>query len=110
MTFSDNFLDLMPHTVKVAPADAALTVEGQKTWGADVSYTGLVEQKARMVRDSQGRQVVSSSSAYLATADDIKTDARVTLPSGFTPQQPKIVVVERPSDEAGDIHCVLRLE
>lgn len=109
MAFVDEFIDMLPHTVQVAAAADALTVEGQKTWGADVGYAALVEQKARMVRDSQGTQVMSSTSVYLATGADVKTDSRVTLPTGFTPRQPKIVSVERPSDENGDVHVVLRL-
>lgn len=110
MAFVDEFADMMPHTVLVASASATMTVEGQKSWGSDVEYAGFVEQKARVVRDSTGRQVMSSTTVYLATSADVKTDARVTLPSGFTPQQPKIIAVDRPSDEGGDIHVVLRLE
>ena len=80
------------------------------TYGTDVEYAAQIEQKARMVRDDQGRQVVSSTTVYLATTTEIKPDARVTLPSGFTPRSPKIVTVERPSDEAGVSHTVLRLQ
>lgn len=109
MSFVDEFTGMMPHTVSVAPA-SAVNVAGEKSWGADVDYTAMVEQKSRMVRDATGREVMSSASVYLATQADVKADARVTLPTGFTPRQPKIIAVDRPSDEDGVTHVVLRLQ
>ena len=100
--FIDDFRDVMPHKPKFA-ARAGRTVEGSPTYGADVEYAGMIEQRARLVRDTQGREVVSTTQVYVATTDEIKPDARVTL-TGFSPPQPPIINVARFSDEAGASH------
>ncbi len=100
--FTDDLIDLMPHRPLIA-ARTGQSVEGAPVFGADVEYVGLIEQKAKMVRDTQGREVVSTTQVYLATTDAIKPDARMTLP-GFTPAQPPIINVARFSDEDGPSH------
>lgn len=101
-------LDLMPHTVQLA-AESGKNAAAEPTYGADADYQALVQQQARMVRDTQGRMVVSNTQVYLATTDAITPRYRITLPAGFTPQRPPIINVARFSDEDGlhhvEVYC-----
>lgn len=102
-TFTDDLLALMPHMIGFAP-QASLNVSGEPTAGATVEYPGLVEQRVRMVRDVQGREVASTVSIYLVTTADIKVTDTVFLPAGFTPASPPIINRARFSDEDGASH------
>jgi len=99
-------LSLMPHEITVAPYSSQDRY-GAPTFGTAVSYTALVQQKVRQVRDLAGEERVSMVTVYVNTTTAITPRDKLTLPAGFTPQTPPIISVARQSDESGLHHCVL---
>lgn len=92
--------DLMTQTVHIAPY-ASVNTYAEKSYGADVEYQCRIVRKPKLVRDEQGREVVSNATIWLATAPGIGTNDRVTLPDG---SQPQILYVARFPDENGADH------
>lgn len=107
MSVSD-FIDLMTQTIKVAPA-TGLDGFAKETFGADVSYSGRVSGKTRVIRTASGEVKDSTKTVWLATTDVISPDARVTLPAGEVPVSPPILAVGTFPDENGAHHTVLYL-
>ena len=116
---SSEFLDMMPQTV-TWEASSALSSDGYGavSYSTGLSIRGRVEQKRRLVRDSGGREVVSTSTVYLdcvtTSSGSVVMNAydRLTLPSGFLvagSSQPPIISVARQQDEAGDHHIEVYL-
>jgi len=74
-----------------------------------------IEQGARLVRDAQGREVVSQTRLFLRpTAEDGSAftpgvNDRFTLPSGYVPQQPPIISAGRHNDADGLHHYEVAL-
>jgi len=75
------FSRLMRQTVLVAPA-SAYDAQGEKTYGADVSYRCALVGEAKTVRTPHGEDVTSRQTAYLMSNAAIGTDDRVTLSTG----------------------------
>lgn len=106
MSLLDDVEDLFVHTVTIAPY-SSVNSYGEASYGTAVSYTAYVEGKQRMIRDSQGQERVSSVTVYLATTAALSPKDKLTLPSGWTPQTPAILAVQRVADDRGDHHVVL---
>jgi len=104
----NDFIDLMPHTVTVAPV-SSIDGFGNPTFGTAVSYTARVVGKVQMVRTVRGEEKSSTKTVYLATTTVIAPDALVTLPAGEVPLSPPILAVGTFPDEAGAHHTVLFL-
>lgn len=119
MSFESEFAELMVETVTVEPfLPTPAPADGSAQWDAanPRTFRARIEQYARMVRDRNGREVVSNTRLYLAptpltgaphtpTADD-----RFTLPAGYYPQQlGPAIAVQRENDEAGLHHWVVSL-
>lgn len=74
---------LLRHTVTV---EAYLGDGGRgPLYGAAQSVPCYLEQKTRMTRAPDGRQVTSSSQVYCDLGPAVTTQSRVTLPDGRTP-------------------------
>ncbi len=73
--------DLMRQTVSVAPF-SSVDAYGKTTYGAAATYRARVTGKTRMVRDAQGREVVSSKTVYLLSNAAISPKDRITLSTG----------------------------
>ena len=99
-------IKMMPHTITVAPYSSDDRY-GAPTFGTAVSYTALVQQKVRQVRNLAGEERVSMVTVYVNTTAAITPKDRLTLPAGFTPQTPPIISVARQSDESGLHHTVI---
>lgn len=117
MSFDSEFEGLMPDVVTVEPFLAEPASDGSSRWDTPAARTfrGRVEQFARMIRDKDGREVVSNTRIYLApTTTDGEAYAptpndRFTLPSGYYPQQPPCLSLQRENDEEGLHHWVVNL-
>lgn len=86
---------------------------GNATYGAATAYQCRLVGKRQLVLNGEGREVVSKQTAYLASADEIGPQARVTLSTadvGSTQNyaiHPPILASARYPDEAGQHHSVL---
>ena len=102
----DEFVDLMAATITVEPYNAQ-DGYGEASYGAAVSYKAHVQGKTMTKTSFTGEERVSNFQCYLNTAAAIDPRSRVTLPTGYSPQQPPIIAVGRHSDEGGQHHTVL---
>ena len=103
MALATEFLDMMPHTVTIAPVTGKDEFN-ELTHGAAVSYSARIEQGARRVQDITGKEKGSNTRIFIATATEITFEDLITLPSGFNPNTPPILNVLRHSDETGLHH------
>lgn len=105
MAFIDDLADLMTDTV-VHSALSSRDAYGVPTYAVGTTHTARVVRKHKMVRDSQGHQVVSTAQAWLKGSPAISPADRVALSDGATPA---IAAIERYQDEAGPSHTVVFL-
>lgn len=85
MAISRAQANLCDSTVNIAPF-SSYNSYGEPSFGANVAYSCLIEKKPRMVRSTEGKEVVSSAAIYLTSAPTLTTKYRVTLPDSTTPQ------------------------
>lgn len=105
MGFIDEFADCMPGTLTATPG----TEDGLGSFVASGSVQSLacrIEGEARLVRDPNGREVVSSVQAYVGSAPGLTVDGyRYGLPARFpSPADPsghRAISVEHVADEDG---------
>jgi len=117
MSLADLLERYMGDVVTVEPFLATPASDGSTRWDTTAARTfrGRVEQLARMVRDKEGREVVSQTRIYLAprTTDGEAyaptPNDRFTLPAGYYPQQPPCLSLRRENDENGLHHWVVDL-
>lgn len=101
MSFEDDFLDLMPHSV-VVNAYASINGYGSPTYSTVGStYTARVTYKQKMVRSFDGTEKVSMANAVLNCTGTINPDDKITLPDGTV--RP-IVNINTISDTGGQHH------
>lgn len=99
----------MNQSVTIAPA-ASRNAYGEQTAGTAVSYRCRLVNKRTMVRNTQGQEVISNITLYLMSNALIQPDAVVTLSTGDVGStesyaiQPKILSVNRYSDDGGGFH------
>lgn len=96
---------LAPHTVTISPF-SSYNSYGESSFGAGVSYQCLIEKKPRMVKDAQGKEVVSSAAVYLTSAPGITVKDKVTLPDLSSPQ---ILSFGTYPNQSGDYFTVVYL-
>ena len=117
MSFEAELLELMTDTITVEPFLPTPLPDGASQW--DVAnprtFRARVEQFARMVRNKEGREVVSNSQIFLAptpatgAAHAPTANDRYTLPAGYYPQQPPAISVARENDQDGLHHWMVYL-
>ena len=108
--FIDDFADFLPDTLIVTPG----VVNGFGKFiasGSVESYPCRIEGSNRMVRDSAGREVVSTVQVIVGDAPNLTTNLhRYTLPSRFIPSGGRVAIaIERESDEDGPCYEVVIL-
>jgi hypothetical protein len=86
---------------------AGVNAYGAPTFSPAKKYRGRVILQTRRIPDDRGDEVVSIVTVYLDTRDYIGTMDRVTLPTGFSPGQPKIIKVSQPMDRRSVHHTAL---
>jgi len=82
---------------------------GLKTYVSGSVYRAQIQSKRREVTNAAGERVYGKTTVHMDCIDPVTTLDRVTLPSGFSPQRPNIIEVQRLSDERGLHHTVLTL-
>lgn len=104
-------LDLMTETVLVEPlASLNGSGAGQYTPGSGRNWKARIEQRNRLTRDRDGREVVSQTQLTMAPTSvdgsltSIAVGDRITLAAGYSPQQPPIIAVSRLADVDGSVH------
>lgn len=100
MAFMDDLADLFTQTV-IWRALTGRDDFGKPTYGAGTSLSARVVRKNKLIRDTNGDEVVSSAQAHINGNSDIAPDDQVELPDGDTPH---ILSVERFPDETGYIY------
>lgn len=94
------FRHMMPQTVTIE-ALSSRDKYGAPTYAVGKQYRARIVGKHELVTNAQGKEVTSTHIVYLVSNDDIKTTARITLPSDFDPRQPPIVSVGTYPDGKG---------
>lgn len=108
MTFDSSLYDLMNDTVTVEPC----TAEGAGralTFGTAVTYRALVQLGRRRVIGRDGREQISNTQVMIPNRVAIDIRSRITLPTGFVPNQPPIMGIEYAPVGIGLDHTMLLL-
>ncbi len=104
MPVDPEFAEMMPHTVKVYSA-ATVNKYGQQSFsGSFVSYQCRLIWDERMVRKTDGREVVEAGRAVVYGVAVVSVDDRIELPDGSAPL---VTTVGELKDEVGDHHSVI---
>ena len=107
--FLDDLVDFAQSTVTISPW-ASVDKNNQATYGAAVSYVAQVGGPVRFMHRESAQERISSQTVYLFTASSISARDQVTLPSGYDgTTTPKILQVDRQSDELGFCYTILYL-
>lgn len=92
MTFDASLDELLNDTITIEPW-ASQDADLKPTFGTAVEYPAFVELHAKQHIDAEGREFISSVRAMVKERLAIDLRSRVTLPSGFVPQQPPLRAV-----------------
>lgn len=113
MSYDTELDDFLTTTVTYA-AHSSMTVAGAQTFStATKTVPARIEMETRLVRDVQGREVVSMARVFMRpTASDGTTyiptiKDQITLPAGYNPLTPPIIAILRHNDtvsEGGGVH------
>lgn len=89
-------------------ATASIDNYGRRTFASvAASFNARIQEDTKLVRDAQGRQVLSEGVIYLyETSPVITTDFRCVLPDGTVPI---IITADLVTDESGDNHQRIRI-
>lgn len=105
----EEFDDMFSQEVTVEPFTGT-DEYGNYAYGDSVSYQARVVGKTRVVRNSEGEESVSTHTVYLKSTSAFTPKDRITLPAGYSPQQPIIISVGTFPDESGLHHKVIYLQ
>ena len=105
MGISREFLPLMLETVTLK-ANSTLDKYGKQSFAASgVTFRARLIYETRLVRDSEGREVVEAGKAIIYGAvPSLNPRWQIALPDGSLP---KITFVDLIKDEDGDHHSVI---
>ena len=96
------FAHMMPHIVTIETwAGTDASGYDNPTYGAALVVQSRIVMKNQMIKDAQGREVVSRGQIYLLTTVVPTLKDRVTLPAPFLPLNPVLVSVQPRSDDTG---------
>jgi hypothetical protein len=99
MPLDYELLELMTEEVQIRPA-AGTDAYGKPTYEPARTVRARIEDRNRIVRDTFGKEVVSSSTVYLAEVVDVPVSSQVLFPDGRTPA---VLVIETVTDEDGPL-------
>ena len=102
-------LELMPHEITIEPPDGTYTDAGRPNYGAAVTYTCYIEpvNGEVIMRGADGQERKASWRIYVGSTSTLNPEGRLTLPAGYTPQQPPQWAIGLTADEAGANHSVI---
>lgn len=93
MTFDDSLRELYEDTITIEPFSGE-TAGRVRSYGSGVAYEAILTSGAKRVIGNDGAEVVSTVHAMIQNRVHIDQRSRVTLPSGFVPNQPPILSIE----------------
>ena len=108
MSSVDEFSDMFVHSVQIAEP-LGTNAYGELSYNVNVPYKARITGVVKTVTDINGREKVAMYKVFLKTNKLIDPTSKITLPSGYTPQQPKILSIGSFPDEIGNHHTVLFL-
>ena len=103
MALDKAFDPLMQHTVSIAPFSSR-DADNAITYGAAVNYSAAIDLNTRLVRAPDGQQLAGRGTVFLDTTTVPGVKDKLTLPAGFEPLVPPILVVMPQYDEDGLHH------
>lgn len=93
MTFDETLNELLEDEITIEPW-ASQDVDLKPSYGAAVTYSkALVELHSERSIDAEGREFRSSVRVIIPERVQVDLRSRVTLPSGFVPNQPPLRAV-----------------
>ena len=98
---------LMPLTLTVETPAVTDNFGKVESWETAREIRCRIKNGNRLVRDRNGKEVVSSVQAWLAGVFGVTTADRYTMPSPFTPTNPVAISVGILPDENGVHHEVV---
>lgn len=100
--------DMLADTLTYEPPSGTFTDRGQPTYGAAVTYPCRIEpvQGEEIVRGPSGEERQAKWKIFIGTTTTLSPEGRLTLPSGFDPQQPPFYSLGRMADETAAHHQV----
>lgn len=110
MTYESAFDEFLNLTVTVTPYSSRDGWGAASGAGTAFSVGGRIEQDIKLIRDETGREVASRVALYLKpvkTSGEAYTLSKldkITLPAGFSPQEPPILSVQPHYDETAVLH------
>ncbi len=107
--FLNDLVDLAQGSITVSPW-ASVDKNNQATYAAAVTYDCQIGGPVRFMHRESAQQMVSGQTLYVLTADQISAKDKITLPAGFDGSTtPKVLQVDRQSDEQGFCYTVIYL-
>lgn len=107
MSWSTDFEDLMPDTIRVQDL-SGFDGYGTATFGTASTYVARVVRKQRLVRSFEGIEEISTVTAYVASTSTFGPGSQYLLPDGSTFSiAPNLLAVEAFPDEDGIHHTKL---
>lgn len=104
MTFTDEFLTLMPSTISIR-AYTSFNQYGEPSYSTSAtSYRAYIQEVPTEITDAFGREIVSRHTIYVASTERIDITSRLVLPDGT---DPAIIRSDVMYDEDGIHHVVL---
>ena len=103
--FDSTFLEMMPDTITFN-AGSAIDKYGKRTYGGTVtSARGRVVYESRLMKDTEGQDILSTGRVYLyGPYASLTLGDKITLPNSTSPV---IVGVETKKDTGGNHHTVV---
>jgi hypothetical protein len=92
MPLDPSLLEFMPDEITIEPFEST-TVTQAHVYGPAVTHAAQVVNEYERVIDRNGRDVKSIARAIVAERLHIDPRSRITLPTGWVPNQPAIIAV-----------------
>jgi hypothetical protein len=105
----EEFEDVLNQTITVEPFTGS-DGYGEPSFGTSISYKARCVGKTRIIRDGKGNERISSHTVYVNSLAEFSPKDRITLPIGYSPQQPQIISIGSFPDESGMHHKTIYLE
>ncbi len=94
MTLDSTMLSLMEDEVTIEPF-VSLDSSQEITYGSAVTYRAQVlPWTEKVINPRSGRDAMSTAQVIIPDRVSVDLRSRITLPAGFTPQQPPIMGVQ----------------
>lgn len=103
MGVPSDFAEMMSETITLYPA-STIDAYGKQSYGAGVTYQARLVYEQKILRDSEGREIVQQGRAIIYGVATGSVKDRLQLPDGT---RPLITSFDTVRDEDGDHHSVI---